>query len=75
MNVFNLDKAAQMAKALHDCRYAMKRNSPGVPTNIAVGGMTPFAIRYEAGVYMLQALEAYLIAELTKLGVTDLENV
>jgi hypothetical protein len=75
VNVYHLDKAAKLAKALADCRYAMKRNSAGTPTHVAVGGMTPFAINFEAGQYTLRALEAYLITELTQLGVTDLENV
>lgn len=73
MNAANVIKAAELTKALTKVRHGMLRNIAGCDTHIQLPGMTPLAVNSKAAAAMLTALEAHLIAELTALGVTQLE--
>ncbi len=75
MNAANLSKAARLNAMLNAARYASRRTNPVLETQISAAGRTPFSIDHKACVHILAALEAHLVAELTKLGVTELENV
>ena len=74
MNAANLEKAARLHKMLAAARYGARRNTPPMETQISVCGTTPFNIDHKACVHVLAALEAHLVAELTALGVTELET-
>ena len=75
MNAAHLKRVADLHRMLSDVQRAKSYNRTSLGTTVSVAGASPFNLDAGAAGYMLTALRAYLIDELTRLGVTELENV